>query len=146
MYSRIFFLAAISASSACVESLATESRHSESESVLLWLADSQNDELIRPLDSGEIIDIAVEGTDLTIVAAHAFSTVPGSAVFSIDGEHVRTENVEPFALGGDTNGDFRRWSVSPGNHWLVVDLYFGDQGTGGLLATRAIQIEVVGGP
>lgn len=45
----------------------------------------------------------------------------------------RTENVAPYALGGDSGGDYASFPFQPGNYLLSADGYTGDGGKGDLL-------------
>lgn len=52
--------------------------------------------------------------------------------FSLDGQpaaRTRPEGVPPFALAGDTGGDFHAWTPSPGRHVLVATAYSDVQAT-----------------
>ena len=54
-----------------------------------------------------------------------------SVVFKSEGaEDVHTENVRPFIISGDINGDYHRWQPSVGTHVLFVTPYTENEGDG----------------
>jgi hypothetical protein len=55
----------------------------------------------------------------------------GSVRFGLDGDPAyRTENVAPYALAGDTSGDYAPWTPAPGAHSVVAVPYTGPGATG----------------
>lgn len=53
-----------------------------------------------------------------------------SVKFFINGELVRTENAPPFAIAGDTDGNFNPWRLPEGEFTLTVIAYQAPNGTG----------------
>ncbi|MEM1265875.1 MAG: hypothetical protein AAGI50_07655 [Pseudomonadota bacterium] len=98
-----------------------------------------NDQLVDAnLTNGEEID----GSNFTIVATPDGDV--GSAVFSIDGTVVQTENVLPYALYGDNSGDFGGGSLAPGTHTVEVEFFEGRNGTGASLGSDSVTFDVAG--
>ncbi|MEM8818178.1 MAG: Ig-like domain-containing protein [Pseudomonadota bacterium] len=67
----------------------------------------------------------------------------GSAVFSLDGAVLQTENIAPYALFGDTGGDFKGGAIAPGSHELKVDVYSGSNGGGQFLGSKTVSFDVL---
>ncbi|MEP3636992.1 MAG: malectin domain-containing carbohydrate-binding protein [Paracoccaceae bacterium] len=66
----------------------------------------------------------------------------GSAVFYLDGEKVKTENVAPYALFGDKNSDFNPGDLEEGEYILEVIFYENSGGKGDLLGSDVISFEI----
>lgn len=100
------------------------------------LYNSSSDALIdSSLTNGETVS-----GDFTIVATP--NQPVGSAVFSINGEKTQTENVAPYALFGDANGDFAGGSLTPGVHTVEVEYFTGRNGKGASLGTESVSFTV----
>ncbi|MEN1728638.1 MAG: DUF5060 domain-containing protein, partial [Pseudomonadota bacterium] len=54
-----------------------------------------------------------------------------------------TENVAPFALGGDSNGDFNSLNLAPGSYQLEATAYSGADGSGSAGAAASVSFELV---
>ena len=116
------------------------------------LYDADTDALIATLSEGETIlasDIAER--NLTIAAFLPNDDLASGLVESMvlnfnEGEVVRTENVAPYALFGDNNGDFRGGSggvLSPGSNSIDFELYSDDGGQGDLLQSETVTFSVI---
>jgi hypothetical protein len=56
----------------------------------------------------------------------------------------RTENVPPYALMGDLNGDlFGGLTLNPGSHTLVTEIYSADNGAGTKLGQDMVDFFIV---
>ena len=75
----------------------------------LFLADSRSNETLADITNGGVLDSdALDGRDLTAYAVVADGTSVGSVRFAADGDYRGiVENISPFALFGDVNGDYR---------------------------------------
>jgi hypothetical protein len=81
---------------------------------------------VGPFVNGMTIDLK----DRLSIRADAGANV-SSVVFKSEGaEEVHIENVPPYVIGGDTNGDYYRWSPSLGSHVLFVTPYSENEGNG----------------
>ncbi|MGI9115156.1 MAG: hypothetical protein ACR2FX_09010 [Chthoniobacterales bacterium] len=81
---------------------------------------------VGPFISGMTIDLQ----DALSIRADAAAHV-SSVVFKGEGaETLQTENVPPFVIGGDTNGDYYRWQPAVGSHVLFVTPYSEQDGGG----------------
>ncbi len=86
------------------------------------LVNAQTDRDIGPLLDGGTIDLAKTGGRLNVRAD--VSGKVASVRFDLNGQrNYLTENVAPYALGGDTNGDYRGSTPSPGKHTLTATPY-----------------------
>ena len=108
--------------------------------VTVGLFDAATDTLIQTIEDGAIIEVT-SGQNLTIAALIPEASVFFGQVESLfldlnDGQITRTENVEPYALFGDIQGDFTIGSgVPPGDNTLTLDLFSGNQQSGEQLGT-----------
>src|SRR5215213_6600985 len=84
----------------------------------LTLINAATDMVIGPLTNGATIDLRTAGSQLSVRAQVTPATTSGSAVFTLDGVKIRTENAVPYAIQGDTNGDYLPWTPSIGKHTL----------------------------
>lgn len=68
----------------------------------LTLVDASSDQDIMDLKPGDVIDYGVFRSRNSItVRANTYPDTVGSVVFTLNTERVRTENIPPYALGGD---------------------------------------------
>src|SRR5215208_8420111 len=95
----------------------------------LTLINAATDKVIGPLNSGATIDFRVTGNQLSVRAELA-QPASGSVVFTLDGVRYRPENFAPYAIKGDTDGNYLPWTPSIGSHTLKVVHYSGRDGTG----------------
>ena len=66
-----------------------------------------------------------------------------SVRFLVDGAIVRTENIAPYAINGDTPmGNYIKWNIAAGNHTVTAIPYSGSSGSGtaGIVLTRNFTI------
>lgn len=102
----------------------------------LTLINASTEKDLRALTNGSTITLGMDGKSLN-VRATASGTV-GSVAFILDGKTVRTENVGPYTLAGDSNGNYYAWCPSAGSHTLKVVPYSGKDRTG--TAGTALQV------
>jgi hypothetical protein len=107
-----------------------------------WIADAGTDQKIVEIHNGTTFDdVLFAGKSITIVGEG-----PGESFkFNFDnGKVTRTENVAPYALMGDQNGDLLGGlTLGPGSHTLVTDIYSGENGTGTNLSHDTIGFFIV---
>lgn len=83
-----------------------------------------------PIANGATIDIAaLPSANINIEALTDPATV-GSVVFNLNGGDEQTENVAPYALAGDSSGDFNNWNYSLTSYTLTATPYSGSNGSG----------------
>jgi hypothetical protein len=106
--------------------------------LVLLSASSRKD--LRSLSSGGTIDLSSDGSALNLRAE-----VGGEVAcveFVLDGKRYRTENVAPFALAGDSNGNYSKWTPAVGSHTLKVIPYTGTNRSGTAGAALSITFKV----
>jgi hypothetical protein len=86
----------------------------------LTLINTTKQTALRTLN-GTTITLSQDGTALN-VKADVSGTV-GSVAFILDGKLVHTENFAPWALGGDKDGVYLKWTPPVGSHTLRVVPY-----------------------
>ncbi len=110
----------------------------------LVLINAQTNKAIGPLADGDTIDLAKIGQ--VNVRADVKGDV-ASVRFAIDNsKNSKTESTAPFALAGDTKGNYGNWSPSPGKHTITATPFSkpgakGDQGN-----PLSVTVKVVGKP
>ena len=84
-----------------------------------------------PLPSGTTLDLATLPTRNLNIRANTSPATVGSVRFALDGNsNYRTETAPPYALAGDSSGDFWPWTPSVGSHTVTVTPYSGAGATG----------------
>lgn len=97
----------------------------------LTLIDADSDRAIGPLTDGMTLDLSKLPTRRLNVRAETTPGVVGSVRFGLDAKtNYRTESDAPYALAGDTDGDYRAWTPSAGTHTLTATAYSGPKATG----------------
>ncbi len=97
----------------------------------LTLVNASTDTDIGPLSDGAVLNLAELPTQNLNVRANTNPATVGSVRFAYDGNaNFQTENVAPYALRGDTNGDYKNWTPSLGSHTLTVTAYSGTNASG----------------
>ncbi|MEM9282884.1 MAG: DUF5060 domain-containing protein [Verrucomicrobiota bacterium] len=109
------------------------------------LINANSNSEIRTLTDPAVINIdnSADGSSLNIEAKVNGS--PGSVRFTLSGTEndTPTENVAPYALKGDSSGNFVSWTPAVGNYTLTAELYSGGGGSGTLLDSSTIQFSVI---
>ena len=97
------------------------------------LVDASTDLDIGPLTDGDTIDLDVVGDQLNI---RAEVTGPVESVrFGLDGTaNYQTESTPPYALAGDSGGNYNPWTPGLGGHTLIATPYTEDN-AGGVAGT-----------
>ena len=97
------------------------------------LVDASTDLDIGPLTDGDTIDLDVVGDQLNI---RAEVTGPVESVrFGLDGTaNYQTESTPPYALAGDSGGNYNPWTPGLGGHTLIATPYPEDN-AGGVAGT-----------
>lgn len=99
----------------------------------LTLVNSATDQDIVTLNEGDVIDLSQVGRSLN-VRVNADSSPVDTMEFWFDGVIVRTETTEPFSLGGDRSGNYKRFNAltAPGPHEIDVRALVGNEVVGEL--------------
>ena len=111
------------------------------------LVDSRTDEDIMVLYDGAVLDFLVVGRDLNIRADMLCEDQTESVMFELTGAQTRTrtENKAPYAMAGDSNGDYSDQNFMPGMYMLSATGYTGNNATGVAGATATINFEFING-
>lgn len=96
------------------------------------LINADTDEDIRTLQAQDTINLGTLPANNINIRANTFPATVGSVVFTLNSKN-KTENVAPYSLRGDTNGDYDGWTPPIGNYTLKATTYSlsGGQGTAG---------------
>ncbi len=91
-----------------------------------------------PLTDGAVIALSSLPTPRLNLRADVSAV--GSVRFTWSGAEngTLTENVAPYAMKGDTNGDYRAWVPTPGTYAVTIATFSAAAGGGNLLQTRTI--------
>ena len=108
--------------------------------IRLELYDTDSDELIKVLQSNDIIDLSVVGDALSILAI--VDQPVGSIEFDYDGA-THIENIASYALGGDARGDLSPFTFALGAHVLTTKAYESRRASGDLLDEEAISFTII---
>lgn len=103
------------------------------------LVDADTDEDIGPLTDGDWI--AASGR--LALRANTSPAQVGSVRFWLDDDpRYSVDDTAPYALAGDTGGDYAAWSATLGQHVLTAVPYAGPAGTGTAGEARSVTFEV----
>ena len=106
------------------------------------LVDAANDIDIKPLLHGDWLDLSALPSEISIRAMIGAS--PGSVVFEFDGnDSFQTENIAPYALGGDSSGDYQPVTLSVGEHSISATPYASSNGGGAAGGSWHISFNVI---
>jgi phospholipase/lecithinase/hemolysin len=123
---------------------------SEATGITVGLYDADTDSLIAPLENGTQIQASeVAGKNLTIAASVPEDSVYFEQVESVflnlnDGQVTGTENVEPYAIFGNNNGDYLNGGVDlQGEHTIAFEMYSQDELGGEMLGSMDVNFSIV---
>ena len=95
------------------------------------LVNADTDQDIGPLNDGDVINLAGLPTPNLNVRADTVPNTVGSVVFGLDANSTfRTETSPPYALAGDSSGDYHPWTPSLGVHTLTATPFTDSNGGG----------------
>ena len=109
------------------------------------LINASTNQVIRPLTLGshDTIDLEQDGTSLSMRADSSGNI--GSVRLELDGSVTKTENVAPYALGGDRSGNYYVVTglTSLGLHTVSATPFSGSNGSGQQGTKITITVDVV---
>lgn len=113
----------------------------------LSIMDAERDIPLGPLADGSTLALSMYPA---ISLRADTSGAVGSVVFSINGTRVQTESTPPYAIAGDSFGDFSPWQVPLGPVTITAVPYSNDGGAGTAGPAFSVTVEfvtdVVGSP
>ncbi len=117
-------------------------------SMIVSLINSDTDTVVSgysDLQDGIILDLGTLPSNLSLQVDPQVEGV-NSVVFKDPINTIQTENVVPYAIGGDSNGDFAEWAplTVPGNKQLSISAFSGSNGSGSELASLTLGLTVIG--
>ena len=97
---------------------------------------------IGPLLHGDTLDLSTLPSSISVRAE--LSSSPGSVVFGFDGNPAfQTENLSPYALGGDDGGIYTSVSFSVGDHTIQATPYASADAVGPAGGSLKISFNVI---
>jgi hypothetical protein len=110
------------------------------------LINAQTNQPIGLIEDNDLIDVQAVGASALSLRANINNntTSVGSVRFFINGETSAVENVVPYALGGDTDGNYNAVPalVTPGSVMVRATLWSGPDGTGDQLQSVTLTLQV----
>lgn len=125
------------------------SSSSSSDELIIGLYNANSDTLISIIEEGDQILESDLGKGKVTIAAFvsedsALSEQIGSISLNLnDGQKTRVENVAPYALFGDKNGDFKGGTLQTGENNITLDIYSQKRLKGEFIGTVSRNFEVV---
>ncbi len=111
------------------------------------LIDADNDVVLRALMDGDVIDVTtLPTTNLNIHALTTGDTESVRMVLSGTEDQTRTENVAPYALYGDTSGNYAAHTFALGSYSLQASPYSEDNLGGDLGSPLTVSFSFVTAP
>jgi hypothetical protein len=113
------------------------------------LVNAKKDRDIGTLSDGQVVRLRSRRLSIRVDAypetpeESFYGGIVESVAFELDGSAVRIENFAPYALGGDIQGDFAPFALTPGPHTLTATPFDADLGGGKQGEARTIQFKVV---
>ncbi|MEM7549060.1 MAG: carbohydrate-binding protein [Bacteroidota bacterium] len=132
-----------SVSEQCIITILDPTDTIPSQETSFFLVDAGADVTIRALVESDVIDKSINPSSLSIIYD------PGVAVasvrFQLSGavSKVQIENVLPYALNGDINGDYKPFDLPLGSYTLVISAHDAPQAGGNVILRDTIEFEVV---
>lgn len=116
------------------------------EPLSLVLINAITDEPIGTLADGDIIDLSEFASNSFNIAAEVEIPNIGSVVFDYNGVFgFQTENLAPYALGGDSGGNYSPLAFPTGTNTVTATVYTSRNGGGNAIATLTINFDVTEG-
>jgi hypothetical protein len=108
------------------------------------LVNAETNEDIGPLANGAIIDLAGLPTRNLNVRANTNLASVGSVRFGLDENlDYKLDNMAPYALADDIDGDYQPWTLTVGAHTLSAVAYSANNGSGAASVELRISFRVV---
>lgn len=98
-----------------------------------------------PIPDGATLDLSKLPTRKINIRANTDPAKVGSVAFRLNGKEKLKEDFGPFALAGDTDGDYNPWTPRPGTYTLTATPYASARARGKAGRSLTITFSVVGG-
>ncbi|MEO1290905.1 MAG: PKD domain-containing protein, partial [Chloroflexota bacterium] len=108
----------------------------------LTLIDADNGQSMGSISDGQVLDL--DGDNLSI-RAETSGTVE-SVVFTIGNNTLQTESNAPYAIAGDSGGNYTPWDYNSGTYTLVATPYSDNGGNGDAGQAYSIEISIGSAP
>lgn len=114
-------------------------------SIRLSLINADTNNIVQPLQNGNQLSIAALGFNNWSVAASDFPAGTNSVTFALSGSltNNQTENNAPYALFGDSSGNYAGVPLQPGNYSLQVRAHSAAGGGGTVIASVQVNFSIV---
>jgi hypothetical protein len=100
-----------------------------------------------PLQGGATLNLGTLPSRNLNVRANTNPATVGSVVFGYDGNGAyRTESTAPYALAGDTSGNYNAWTPTVGSHTVTATPYDAAGGAGSAGASLTVTFTVIDDP
>jgi len=107
--------------------------------VSLSLINADNDQVVSGYDSisnGATIDLGALGVSNISIRANTDPSIVGSVRFGLNGNaNIQTESAAPYALAGDSGGDYHNWSYSFDTLYTLTATPYENSNAGGAAGT-----------
>jgi len=108
------------------------------------LVDATTDADLGLLTDGAVIDLSITGP-INVRADVCENFTTESVRFLVNGTFYVMENIPFYTIGGDNNGNYSAWNVTPGVYTIRATPYAGNNGTGGAGTYLEITITIIDG-
>jgi hypothetical protein len=135
-----------STNTALPETATSPSTPNSAQSVVRFiLVNAVTNQDIRTLNNGDVLDLSSLNITKLNIRAETTPMKVGSVMFALnDKAKYRVENFTPYALAGDTNGDYYIWTPTDGEYTLKATPYTAKNASGNFGASLEITFTVVG--
>jgi len=120
-----------------------ETAHGQAQVTGFTLIDANANAQIGAIQNGDTIDLSTIGAQQLSMRADTSGSV-GSVQLQLDGQTTATEGVAPYALGGDSGGNYNPVSglLVTTSHTVVATIYSGSGGSGAVVDSLSITFDV----
>ncbi len=108
------------------------------------LIDAGSDEIVGTLQEGDVINLGEFPEGFSIIA-NTSPEIVGSVEFFLNNAFARIENITPYSLNGDANGDFAPLELAPGSYTLRATPFSERRAQGEAGDALTINFEVIEG-
>ena len=107
----------------------------------LMLIDASSNTDLGVMKNGDTINLGT--LPLFSIRADVCSEEVSSVIFHLNANKIRTENLAPYAVNGDNNGNYKSWPIGTGDHNLEAIPYSANNGNGTVGISKAVTFHVI---